>query len=47
MPMNGLTALLSLELLGLSSGQTIAVTGAAGLYGSYVFKFQKIWACRW
>ena len=40
-PMNGLTALLSLELLGLSSGQTIAVTGAAGLYGSYVIQVSK------
>ena len=40
-PMNGLTALLSLELLGLSSGQTIAVTGAAGLYGSYIIQVSK------
>lgn len=36
LPMNGLTARLSLDLLGLSPGQTLAVTGAAGAYGGYV-----------
>jgi NADPH:quinone reductase len=36
LPMNGLTAKLGLELLGLESGQTLAVTGGAGLLGSYV-----------
>ena len=39
--MNGITALLSMELIGLSSGQTIAVSGAAGLYGSYVIQVSK------
>ena len=34
--MNGLTARQSLDLLGLSAGQTLAVTGAAGAYGGYV-----------
>src|SRR5271155_804168 len=33
LPMNGLTARLSLDLLKLSPGQVIAVTGAAGAYG--------------
>jgi len=41
LPMNGLTARLSLDLLGLSSGQTIAVTGAAGAYGGYVVQLAK------
>jgi len=41
LPMNGLTARHSLDLLGLSSGQTIAVTGAAGAYGGYVIQLAK------
>ena len=41
LPMNGLTARLSLDLLGLSAGQTIAVTGAAGAYGGYVVQLAK------
>ena len=36
LPMNGLTALRGLELLGLASGDTLAVSGGAGLLGSYV-----------
>jgi NADPH:quinone reductase-like Zn-dependent oxidoreductase len=36
LPMNGLTALLGLEMLGVGHGGTLAVTGAAGLLGSYV-----------
>jgi NADPH:quinone reductase-like Zn-dependent oxidoreductase len=36
LPMNGLTALLGLELLGLQEGQTLAVSGGAGLLASYV-----------
>ena len=39
--MNGLTARLSLDLLGLSSGQSLAVTGAAGAYGGYVIQLAK------
>ena len=39
--MNGLTARQSLDLLGLSSGQTLAVTGAAGAYGGYVIQLAK------
>ncbi len=35
LPMNGLTAMLALEMLGLGSGQTLAVSGGAGLLGSY------------
>lgn len=36
LPMNGLTARLVLDRLGLEKGQTIAVTGAAGAFGGYV-----------
>src|SRR6201989_451477 len=35
LPMNGLTARQSLDLLKLSPGQVIAVTGAAGAYGGF------------
>ncbi|MBT6276676.1 MAG: NADP-dependent oxidoreductase [Chromatiales bacterium] len=42
LPMNGLTARQSLDLLGLTSGQTIAVTGAAGAYGGYVIQLAKL-----
>jgi NADPH:quinone reductase len=35
-PMNGLTARRALDLLALQSGQTLAVTGAAGAVGGYV-----------
>jgi NADPH2:quinone reductase len=41
LPMNGLTARLSLDLLELSPGQVIAVTGAAGAYGGYVIQLAK------
>jgi NADPH2:quinone reductase len=41
LPMNGLTARMSLDLLNLSAGQTIAVTGAAGAYGGYVIQLAK------
>ena len=41
LPMNGLTARQSLDLLGLSSAQTLAVTGAAGAYGGYVIQLAK------
>ena len=41
LPMNGLTARLSLDLLKLSPGQLIAVTGAAGAYGGYVIQLAK------
>jgi NADPH2:quinone reductase len=36
LPMNGLTALRGLELLGLDAGETLAVTGGAGILASYV-----------
>jgi NADPH2:quinone reductase len=36
LPMNGLTALLGLDLLGLAAGETLLVTGGAGLLASYV-----------
>jgi NADPH:quinone reductase len=41
LPMNGLTARLSLDLLNLSPGQVIAVTGSAGAYGGYVIQLAK------
>jgi NADPH:quinone reductase-like Zn-dependent oxidoreductase len=41
LPMNGLTARMSLDLLNLSSGQSLAVTGAAGAYGGYVIQLAK------
>jgi NADPH:quinone reductase len=41
LPMNGLTAQLTLDLLGLQSGQMLAVTGAAGCYGGYVVQLAK------
>ncbi len=41
LPMNSLTARLSLDLLGLKPGQVLAVTGAAGAYGGYVIQLAK------
>jgi NADPH2:quinone reductase len=41
LPMNGLTARLSLDLMGLQPGQVLAVTGAAGAYGGYVVQLAK------
>lgn len=41
LPMNGLTAVRGLEMLGLRAGQTLALTGAAGLLGSYVIGIAK------
>jgi NADPH:quinone reductase len=38
LPMNGLTARLALDKLGLQAGQTLAVTGAAGAVGGYVMQ---------
>jgi hypothetical protein len=40
LPMNGLTARLSLDLLKLSPGQVIAVAGSAGAYGGYVVQLK-------
>jgi NADPH:quinone reductase-like Zn-dependent oxidoreductase len=41
LPMNGLTALLGLDLLALPEGVTLAVTGGAGLLASYVIPLAK------
>ena len=41
LPMNGLTALRGLDMLGLESGETLAVAGGAGLLGSYVISLAK------
>ena len=40
--MNGLTARLALDLLGLSAGATLAVTGAAGSFGGYVVQINNL-----
>jgi NADPH:quinone reductase len=42
LPMNGLTARLTLDLLALPAGATLAVTGAAGAYGGYVVQLAKV-----
>ena len=41
LPMNGLTARLSLDLLNLKKGNIIAVTGGPGAYGGYVIQLAK------
>jgi len=41
LPMNGLTARLGLELLGLKPGDTLAVSGGAGQLASYVIPLAK------
>ena len=41
LPMNGLTARLSLDLLALEPGQSLAVTGGPGAYGGYVIQLAK------
>ncbi len=41
LPMNGLTARLALDVLGLEPGKTLAVTGAAGAFGGYVVQLAK------
>jgi NADPH:quinone reductase-like Zn-dependent oxidoreductase len=41
LPMNGLTALRGLDMLGLQPGETLAVAGGAGLLGSYVIPLAK------
>lgn len=41
LPMNGLTARLALDTLALPRGSTLAVTGAAGVFGGYVIQLAK------
>jgi NADPH2:quinone reductase len=41
LPMNGLTARLALDDLGLQPGQTVVVTGAAGAFGGYAVQLAK------
>ena len=41
LPMNGLTARACLEQLGLTAGQTLAVTGAPGAVGGYAVQLGK------
>jgi NADPH:quinone reductase-like Zn-dependent oxidoreductase len=40
-PLNGLTAAQSVELLGLSTGQSVFITGAAGAVGGYAVQLAK------
>jgi NADPH:quinone reductase-like Zn-dependent oxidoreductase len=42
LPMNGLTARLALDELGLDPGQWLAVTGAAGAVGGYALQLAKV-----
>jgi NADPH:quinone reductase-like Zn-dependent oxidoreductase len=42
LPMNGLTARMALDRLGLEPGRTVAVTGAAGAFGGYVVQLAKV-----
>jgi NADPH:quinone reductase len=42
LPMNGLTARIALDLLGLHPGETLAVTGAAGAVGGYAMELAKL-----
>jgi NADPH:quinone reductase len=42
LPMNGLTTVQALDLLGLQPGQTLAVTGAAGAVGGYAVQLGKV-----
>ncbi|MEI4270561.1 NADP-dependent oxidoreductase [Klenkia sp. LSe6-5] len=41
LPMNGLTARLALDRMGLAAGQVLAVSGAAGAFGGYVVQLAK------
>ncbi|MFF0401279.1 NADP-dependent oxidoreductase [Streptomyces sp. NPDC005248] len=41
LPMNGLTARRALDLLGLSAGQSVAVTGGAGMVGGLVIQMAR------
>jgi NADPH:quinone reductase-like Zn-dependent oxidoreductase len=41
LPMNSLTARLSLDLMGLQAGSVLAVTGSAGAYGGYIIELAK------
>jgi len=41
LPMNGLTARLALDEMGLRPGQVLAVTGAAGAFGGYTIQLAK------
>ncbi|MDA9314300.1 NADP-dependent oxidoreductase [Alphaproteobacteria bacterium] len=41
LPMNSLTARLSLDLMELKSGDTLAITGSAGAYGGYLIQLAK------
>jgi NADPH2:quinone reductase len=46
LPMNGLTARMALDLLGLRSGETLAVSGGAGLLASYAIALASVGGLR-
>ena len=46
LPMNGLTALMALDMLDLTPGQTVAVTGAAGAVGGCAVQLAKAYGRR-
>jgi NADPH2:quinone reductase len=46
LPMNGLTTVQALDLLGLEPGQTLAITGAAGAVGGYAMQLGKVGGLR-
>jgi NADPH2:quinone reductase len=46
LPMNGLTAMLGLEALGLAAGESLAVSGGAGLLASYAIALAKLHGLR-
>lgn len=46
LPMNGVTALMSLDMLGLQPGQSLLVTGAAGAVGGYVSQIGRAMGLR-
>jgi NADPH:quinone reductase-like Zn-dependent oxidoreductase len=41
LPMNGLTAIMAIEALGLAKGSTVLVTGGAGALGGYVIQLAR------
>ncbi|MDX6740580.1 NADP-dependent oxidoreductase [Actinocorallia sp. A-T 12471] len=45
-PMNGLTALRALHVLGVRDGSTVAVTGAAGVFGGFFVELAKLAGAR-
>lgn len=47
LPMNGLTALYALDLVALSAGQALCISGSAGQLARYVVALAKQRGCAW